>query len=66
MFQLAAFILQQGSVDLADTLRPLSAAENTSLLLEVLTVIPEEVSKNLHCIKWYTNLMNVFIFVFKV
>lgn len=43
-FQLAAFILQQGSVDLADTLRPLSAAENTSLLLEVLTVIPEEVS----------------------
>ncbi|CAH0727885.1 unnamed protein product, partial [Brenthis ino] len=39
---LAAFILQQGSIDLADTLRPLSAAENTSLLLEVLTVIPEE------------------------
>ncbi|XP_063379356.1 importin-13 isoform X1 [Cydia fagiglandana] len=39
---LAAFILQQGTSDLAAILRPLSAAENTSLLLEVLTVIPEE------------------------
>ncbi|XP_045765024.1 importin-13 isoform X1 [Maniola jurtina] len=39
---LAAFILQQGSADLAEILRPLASAENTSLLLEVLTVIPEE------------------------
>ncbi|CAH0407640.1 unnamed protein product [Chilo suppressalis] len=39
---LAAFILQQGTTDLATLLRPLSAAENMSLLLEVLTVIPEE------------------------
>ncbi|XP_072940741.1 importin-13 [Epargyreus clarus] len=39
---LAAFILQQGSEDLAAVLSPLSTAENTSLLLEVLTVIPEE------------------------
>ncbi|XP_052752608.1 importin-13 [Galleria mellonella] len=39
---LAAFILQQGTVDLATILRPLSTMENTSLLLEVLTVIPEE------------------------
>ncbi|XP_046960638.1 importin-13 [Vanessa cardui] len=39
---LAAFILQQGSSDLAEILRPLSTPENTSLLLEVLTVIPEE------------------------
>ncbi|XP_053603159.1 importin-13 isoform X2 [Plodia interpunctella] len=39
---LAAFILQQGTVDLATILRPLSSAENTALLLEVLTVIPEE------------------------
>ncbi|XP_004926531.3 importin-13 [Bombyx mori] len=39
---LAAFILQQGTVDLATILRPLSNVENTSLLLEVLTVIPEE------------------------
>ncbi|CAH2266921.1 jg8826 [Pararge aegeria aegeria] len=39
---LAAFILQQGSADVAEILRPLSTAENTSLLLEVLTVIPEE------------------------
>ncbi|KAL0892361.1 hypothetical protein ABMA27_015496 [Loxostege sticticalis] len=39
---LAAFILQQGTTDLAAILRPLSTAESTSLLLEVLTVIPEE------------------------
>ncbi|XP_041976423.1 importin-13 [Aricia agestis] len=39
---LAAFILQQGSKDLAEILRPLSTPENASLLLEVLTVIPEE------------------------
>ncbi|XP_023951807.1 importin-13 isoform X2 [Bicyclus anynana] len=39
---LAAFILQQGSADVAEILRPLSTVENTSLLLEVLTVIPEE------------------------
>ncbi|CAB3243920.1 unnamed protein product [Arctia plantaginis] len=39
---LAAFILQQGTGDLATILRPLSSVENTSLLLEVLTVIPEE------------------------
>ncbi|KAH9641376.1 hypothetical protein HF086_012663 [Spodoptera exigua] len=39
---LAAFILQQGTVDLAAILRPLSTPENTALLLEVLTVIPEE------------------------
>ncbi|XP_047020065.1 importin-13 [Helicoverpa zea] len=39
---LAAFILQQGTVDLATILRPLSTVENTTLLLEVLTVIPEE------------------------
>ncbi|XP_075970336.1 importin-13-like protein cdm [Anticarsia gemmatalis] len=39
---LAAFILQQGTGDLATILRPLSSEENTSLLLEVLTVIPEE------------------------
>ncbi|KAM3962967.1 LOW QUALITY PROTEIN: importin-13-like protein cdm [Aphomia sociella] len=39
---LAAFILQQGTLDLAAILRPLSTVENTSLLLEVLTVIPEE------------------------
>ncbi|KAI8428800.1 hypothetical protein MSG28_007472 [Choristoneura fumiferana] len=39
---LAAFILQQGTTDLAAILRPLSTAENTTLLLEVLTVIPEE------------------------
>ncbi|XP_026729425.1 importin-13 [Trichoplusia ni] len=39
---LAAFILQQGTVDLATILRPLSNVENTTLLLEVLTVIPEE------------------------
>ncbi|XP_049866175.1 importin-13 [Pectinophora gossypiella] len=39
---LAAFILQQGTQDLATILRPLSTPENTSLLLEVLTVIPEE------------------------
>ncbi|XP_068630418.1 importin-13 [Battus philenor] len=39
---LAAVILQLGAVDLVSTLRPLSNVENTSLLLEVLTVIPEE------------------------
>ncbi|XP_013134377.1 PREDICTED: importin-13 isoform X2 [Papilio polytes] len=39
---LAAVILQLGATDLATTLRPLSNVENTSLLLEVLTVIPEE------------------------
>ncbi|CAG9560300.1 unnamed protein product [Danaus chrysippus] len=39
---LAAFILQQGSTDIADILRPLSTTATTSLLLEVLTVIPEE------------------------
>ncbi|CAG5035822.1 unnamed protein product [Parnassius apollo] len=39
---LAAVILQLGASDLVSTLRPLSNAENTSLLLEVLTVIPEE------------------------
>ncbi|XP_050557334.1 importin-13 isoform X1 [Spodoptera frugiperda] len=39
---LAAFILQQGTVDLAAILSPLSTPENTALLLEVLTVIPEE------------------------
>ncbi|KPI98006.1 Importin-13 [Papilio xuthus] len=39
---LAAVILQLGATDLASTLRPLSNVENTSLLLEVLTVIPEE------------------------
>ncbi|CAH2075140.1 unnamed protein product, partial [Iphiclides podalirius] len=39
---LAAVILQLGATDLASTLRPLSTPENTSLLLEVLTVIPEE------------------------
>ncbi|XP_050342429.1 importin-13 isoform X2 [Nymphalis io] len=39
---LAAFILQQGSSDLVEILRPLSTPEYTSLLLEVLTVIPEE------------------------
>ncbi|XP_028161077.1 importin-13 isoform X3 [Ostrinia furnacalis] len=39
---LAAFILQQGTTDLATILRPLASAESTSLLLEVLTVIPEE------------------------
>ncbi|KAF9798564.1 hypothetical protein SFRURICE_008297 [Spodoptera frugiperda] len=40
--KLAAFILQQGTVDLAAILSPLSTPENTALLLEVLTVIPEE------------------------
>lgn len=39
---LAAFILQQGTGDLATILRPLSSAENITLLLEVLTVLPEE------------------------
>ncbi|KAJ8732601.1 hypothetical protein PYW07_015200 [Mythimna separata] len=39
---LAAFILQQGTLDLATILRPLSTVENSTLLLEVLTVIPEE------------------------
>ncbi|KAJ0180029.1 hypothetical protein K1T71_004620 [Dendrolimus kikuchii] len=39
---LAAFILQQGTMDLAEVLRPLSNIENSSLLLEVLTMIPEE------------------------
>ncbi|KAL4708363.1 hypothetical protein ACJJTC_019599 [Scirpophaga incertulas] len=41
---LAAFILQQGTNDLASILTPLSSSENLSLLLEVLTVIPEEYS----------------------
>ncbi|KAG7299544.1 hypothetical protein JYU34_016505 [Plutella xylostella] len=39
---LAAFILQQASTDLVSILSPLSAAEHRPLLLEVLTVIPEE------------------------
>ncbi|KAI5630766.1 importin-13 [Phthorimaea operculella] len=39
---LAAFILQQGTQDLATILRPLSNPDYSSLLLEVLTVIPEE------------------------
>ncbi|KAJ2939643.1 hypothetical protein O0L34_g14363 [Tuta absoluta] len=39
---LAAFILQQGTQDLATILRPLSNPDHSSLLLEVLTVIPEE------------------------
>ncbi|XP_045493442.1 importin-13 [Colias croceus] len=39
---LAAFILQRGSEDLPSTLVPLSSTQNSSLLLEVLTVIPEE------------------------
>ncbi|CAG9115437.1 unnamed protein product [Plutella xylostella] len=39
---LAAFILQQASTDLVAILSPLSAAEHRPLLLEVLTVIPEE------------------------
>ncbi|CAK1553495.1 unnamed protein product [Leptosia nina] len=39
---LAAFILQQGTVDLAPILSPLSTVANSSLLLEVLTVLPEE------------------------
>lgn len=41
---LAAFILQQGTLDLAEILRPLTNIENSKLLLEVLTVIPEEYS----------------------
>ncbi|GBP32829.1 Importin-13 [Eumeta japonica] len=39
---LAAYIMRQGTVDLATILRPLSSEENFSILLEVLTVIPEE------------------------
>lgn len=49
LFQFAAFILQQGTGDLATILRPLSSVENMSLLLEVLTVIPEEVSNHYIC-----------------
>lgn len=39
---LAAYILQQTISDLATILRPLSSPENMSILLEVLTVIPDE------------------------
>ncbi|XP_050672177.1 importin-13 isoform X2 [Leptidea sinapis] len=39
---LAAFILQQGTIDLVGTLTPLSSEDKSYLLLEVLTVIPEE------------------------
>ncbi|XP_030026704.2 importin-13 [Manduca sexta] len=39
---LAAFILQQGTLDFPAILRPLSTIENSSLLLDVLTVMPEE------------------------
>ncbi|XP_022118920.2 importin-13 [Pieris rapae] len=39
---LAAFILQQETMDLAPILSPLTSPQNSSLLLEVLTVIPEE------------------------
>lgn len=36
--------MQQTTSDLATILRPLSSQENMCVLLEVLTVIPEEVS----------------------
>lgn len=38
--------MQQSTNDLASILSPLSSRENMPLLLEVLTVIPTEVSKS--------------------